>query len=70
MEARLVRDLMYKSTTSTTGGMYFNESSAAFDGKQGRSFFDFDMAYNQMLALCNRRNYWEQKRLDAIRNIK
>lgn len=70
MEARLVRDLMYKSTTSTTGGMYFNESSAAFDGKQGRSFFDFDMAYNQMLSLCNRRNYWEQKRIDSIRNTK
>ena len=34
MEARLIRDLMYQNTTSTTGGMYFNESSAAFEGKK------------------------------------
>ena len=27
MEARLTRDLMYQCSTSTTGGMYFNENS-------------------------------------------
>lgn len=65
LEARLTRDLMYKTHTSLTGGMYFNESSAAFDGKQGRSYFDFNVAYDHMLALCNRRNYWEHKRIEA-----
>jgi hypothetical protein len=61
-EAKLTRDLMYKNTTSFTGGMYFNDSSAAFDGNQNRIPFDFDIAYNHMAALCNKRNYWEQKR--------
>ena len=67
MEARLTRDLMYQTQTSTTGGMYFNESSAAFDGKNTRNHFDFDIAYNHMAALCNRRNFWEQKRIEAIK---
>lgn len=65
LESRLTRDLMYKSHTSLTGGMYFNESSAAFDGKQSRNYFDFNMAYDHMVSLCNRRNYWEQKRIEA-----
>jgi len=67
MEARLTRDLMYKCTTSSTGGMYFNESSAAFDGKQSRTPFDFTMAYNHMAGLCNRRNFWEQQRMQAVK---
>jgi len=65
LEARLTRDLMYKSHTSLTGGMYFNESSAAFDGKLNRNHFDFNMAYDHMASLCHRRNYWEQKRVEA-----
>lgn len=66
MEARLIRDLMYKATTSTTGGMYFNESSAAFDGKMSRNFFDFDIAYKQMLSMCNKRNFWEERRYRTL----
>lgn len=66
LEARLIRDLMYKTTTSVTGGMYFNESSAAFDGQMSRNPFDFNIAYNSMHSLCNRRNFWEQKRAEAF----
>lgn len=66
MEARLIRDLMYKTTTSVTGGMYFNESSAAFDGKMARTPFDFNMAYDHMLALCNKRNFWENRRAEKF----
>ena len=66
-EARLTRDLMYHSTTATTGGMYFNESSAAFDGRNTMSPFNFDMAYDQMHTLCQRRNFWEQKRMEDIK---
>ena len=62
MEARLIRDLMYQTSTATTGGMYFNESAAAFDGKLSRNPFNFDIAYNHMANLCNRRNHWEQIR--------
>jgi hypothetical protein len=65
-ESRLVRDLTYRSATSSTGGMYFNESSAAFDGINQRNFFDFNVAYNQMKAQCERRNNWEQRRVQVL----
>jgi len=67
MEARLIRDLMYRTTTALTGGMYFNESSAAFDGKASRNPFDFNIAYDHMLSLCNRRNFWEQRRAEKFK---
>lgn len=66
MEARLVRDLMYKTSTALTGGMYFNESSAVFDGKMARSPFDFDIAYDHMVHMCSKRNHWEQKRAEKF----
>jgi len=66
-EQRLIKDLTYRSATNSTGGMYFNESSAAFSGNQTRYPFDFNIAYNQMLNLCDRRNQWEQKRVDSMR---
>jgi glycosyltransferase involved in cell wall biosynthesis len=66
MEARLARDLMYQSSTSVTGGMYFNESSASFDGKNSIQQFNFDMAYNHMVQLCHRRNMWEKKRVEVL----
>ena len=65
-ESRLARDLTYRSATSSTGGMYFNESSAAFDGINQRNFFDFNVAYNQMKAQCERRNNWEQRRVQVL----
>jgi hypothetical protein len=66
-EARMARDLLYKSSTGSTGGMYFNESSAAFDGTNTRHEFTFDIAYENMIALCQRRNNWEQRRIDAMK---
>ena len=66
-EARLTRDLMYQCTTATTGGMYFNENSAAFDGKNTMSPFNFDMAYDHMVSLGKRRNQWEERRHGAIK---
>ena len=67
MEARLTKDLTYGSTTSSTAGMYFNESSAAFDGRQNMSHFDFNIAYQEMLNMRNRINFWEQKRAEVCR---
>tara|TARA_R110002020_G_scaffold103752_23_gene243247 strand:- start:24720 stop:26387 length:1668 start_codon:yes stop_codon:yes gene_type:complete len=64
--ARLARDLTYQTTTSYTGGMYFNESSAAFDGIKHRQPFTVDDAYNQMVNLSGRRNHWEQERAKVI----
>lgn len=66
-EARLTRDLTYQTTTSSTGGMYFNENSAAFDGLNQRTQFTFDIAYNQMLNLCNIRNGWEKRRVESMK---
>ena len=66
-EARMSRDLMYKSSTGSTGGMYFNESSAAFDGSNVRQEFNIDMAYSHMRQLCERRNNWEQKRIETMK---
>lgn len=66
-ESRMTRDLLYKQATSSTGGMYFNESSAAFDGMNHRQPFDFDIAYHQMKMQCERRNHWEQKRLETVK---
>lgn len=70
LESRLTRDLMYKTTTASVGGMYFNESSAVFDGLNFRQDFNFDMAYNQMATLCNKRNQWEQIRANKLKDIK
>jgi len=66
-EARMTRDLLYRSATSSTGGMYFNESSAAFDGVNHRVGFDFDIAYQQMHQICSRRNSWEEKRVNTMK---
>ena len=66
-EARMTRDLLYRTATSSTGGMYFNESSAAFDGINHRVEFNFDIAYDQMRGLCERRNSWEQKRVETMK---
>lgn len=68
LESRLIRDLLYRSSTAVTGGMYFNESSASFDGRSTRNNFDFDIAYDQMAALCHRRNFWENKRLEMLKS--
>ena len=64
--ARLARDLTYQTSTSFTGGMYFNESSAAFDGIKHRQPFSVNDAYNQMRNLANRRNHWEQERAKVL----
>lgn len=66
-ESRLIRDLTYKSTTGSTGGMYFNESSQAFDGVGHRQGFDFNLAYNQMTFQRNRINQWEQQRMNVMK---
>jgi|TARA_R110000751_G_scaffold218687_1_gene321574 glycosyltransferase involved in cell wall biosynthesis len=65
-EARLARDLVYGSATATTGGMYFNEESAAFEGKNTRQPFDFDMAYDHFCQLNQRKVAWEQRRVEQM----
>lgn len=69
-DSRMARDIMYRSCTTSTGGMYFNESSAAFDGASHRSPFDFDIAYDQMVNMRQRINYWEEQRVRRISELK
>lgn len=66
-QARMARDLTYRTSTASTGGMYFNESSAAFDGMNQRSQFDFHVAYDRMASMCQRRNNWEKQRINAMK---
>lgn len=66
-ESRLIRDLTYKQTTSSTGGMYFNESSAAFDGMNHRQPFDFNSAYENILQQRHRINQWENNRIESLK---
>jgi hypothetical protein len=47
--------------------MYFNENSSMFDGKNSRNAFDFNTAYDQMAYLCQRRNFWENKRIEMLK---
>ena len=65
LEARLTRDLTYKTSTATTGGMYYNESSAAFDGKR-LTPFSLEDAYKHFSSMCRGRNHWEQKRMRMV----
>jgi len=69
LASRMTRDLIYKTSTSSTGGMYYNESSAAFDGINQRSTFDFNIAYDQMRGMCERRNQWEKMRAERIQQL-
>lgn len=68
LEDRMSRDLMYGSATGSTGGIYLNESSVAFDGNPSRHEFNFDIAYRNMLELCRKHNFWEHKRMELIRS--
>jgi len=66
-EARLTRDLIYNTTTASTGGMYFNEESAAFEGRNTRQPFNFDIAYDHFSQLNQRRIQWENIRVNAMK---
>jgi glycosyltransferase involved in cell wall biosynthesis len=66
LEDRMGRDLMYGSCTSSTGGIYENEASVAFEGNNTRREFNFEIAYNNMFQLCNKHNFWEQKRMEKL----
>ncbi len=65
-ESRLIRDLTYGYRNGTIGGLYLNESSAAFDGRKQMMSFEPKDAYNDMLKIRNMINYWEQRRYDKL----
>jgi hypothetical protein len=52
-----------------TGGMYFNESSAAFDNPNTRQPFSLQDAYNNFAGMCERRNHWEKIRIERVQEI-
>lgn len=65
-ESRLVRDLTYGYKNGTVGGLYLNESSAAFDGRRQMIPFGPKEAYQDMLNIRNKINYWENKRFEKL----
>ena len=70
-EDRLVRDLTYANKVGCTGDVYFNESSAAFDGKWTRDRFNFESAYREMYKIRMNKNHWEAKRIqESVTNEK
>jgi glycosyltransferase involved in cell wall biosynthesis len=66
-EARLIRDLTYRNATGSTGGMYFNENSAAFDGQNTRTAFSPEFAYEHFKELNERTIFWENKRVESMK---
>jgi glycosyltransferase involved in cell wall biosynthesis len=61
-ESRIVRDLCYGVRMDGMGGLYYNEQAHMFD-KPKFVPFNREIAYNEMVNLCNRRNHAEQQRL-------
>lgn len=63
LESRIVRDLLYRSVTSSVGGIYENEMSSAFSGgSPQRTGFDAKSAYDHMAAMRGKINFWEDQR--------
>ena len=58
---RLTQDLLYGFSANQTGGMYYNEDSAAFSLKNFEPF-DYRNAYNGLIKLCMHHNHWEKQR--------
>ena len=61
MEARLIRDLNYSFSTMVVGGLYYQELSM-ISSKPNLQPFNREIAFQHFTNLCNRRNYWENKR--------
>ena len=66
MESRMIRDLNYQTTTGGTGGMYFNESSYVFQKPQMVPF-SVEECHKHLTELCNRTNFWEEKRIQLVK---
>lgn len=62
MEMRMVKDLNYGKSPGGFGGMYYNDAAHTF---QKINYHDFTRqdAYNQMKNLCERRNYYESRKV-------
>lgn len=65
LEARLIRDLNYGVHLEGIAGLYYNEQSQLFTQSQYHPF-NREIAYNKMVQLCNRRNQWEQRRIQTL----
>lgn len=62
METRLIRDLNFGSTNYGMGGSYYNEETCALYNVKMEEF-DRQKAYNHILQLLQRKNYWENERV-------
>jgi glycosyltransferase involved in cell wall biosynthesis len=62
---RMIRDLNYRNSIVGTGGVYFNEASYLSHRNQYESFNE-QIAMDRLMGLCEKRNYWEQRRAGLI----
>lgn len=68
MEARLIHDLNYGVSAPGLSGMYFNDDSASpLFHKPHWTDFNRDIAVDHFTELANRKNHWEQKRWNTIK---
>jgi glycosyltransferase involved in cell wall biosynthesis len=67
MHLRLEKDLNTNLTDNVMGGLYFNEMSELFARSQ-KEVFTKQIAYEKFVQLRNRKNHWEQLRVQSIRN--
>lgn len=64
-ESRIVRDLNYGVHCEGMGGLYYNEQAHMFD-KPKFTPFNREVAYKNMVNLCNRRNQAESARMQSL----
>lgn len=66
MALRMIRDLNWGMTLPNFGGVYFNESSAL--GSQPKyKPFSREQCVEELKAICELRNYWEQERMKRVK---
>lgn len=64
--AKLIRDLLYGYSNSTSASMYTNDSSVIDDIHSKKSNFNFEIAYKYMVELRLENNRLEQMRAEAF----
>lgn len=64
--SRIMRDLLYGTRTLVMGGMYQNESCAAYENNASRAPFNLEIAYQEMVKMRQHINSWEQIRAKVL----
>jgi hypothetical protein len=66
---KMTRDLTWGARMPQMGGMYFNEASWIGSHHKLEQFSREDAA-NEMLKMCERRNFWEKRRAEHVSSLR